>query len=174
MRYGSRPFIKSITKKTVAYKLTKTSFSALGQICPFGLSLSHFFLRRADLPSFCSLPFFLWKGQFRPRFLAHLILSFTLCHPHFRLIFHCLVQSDIDSTRIFIAPHSSQALFLSSTRHPTPCRPTDPRPTDRPPSDWPPTGLPTDPPDRPSDRPPSDCPTYPTDNQPTVLPTLDP
>jgi hypothetical protein len=74
--------------------------------------------RGAVLPLLFSLTIVFWKGQFCPCFLAHLILSIhqivvpSPFPPHF-------VQSNIDSTRLFIASQSSDR----------PTRPTDP--TDR-------------------------------------------
>ena len=90
----------------------------------------------ADLPLLFSLTFFLERAVL-PLLFGALILSIhqivvpSPFPPHFAAL---SIQSNIDSTSVFIAPQSSQALLLSAVR-PTADqsnRQTDLQPTDRP------------------------------------------
>ena len=113
----------------------KTSFSAPGQICPFGLSLSQ---AGQICPYFLISLLFFGKGSSALTFLRTWFCPFTelLCHPHF-----CLISQHCRSNPILTPLEYS---LLRNHPRPSSCPPSDPLQTDR---------LTARPTSRPSDRP---------------------
>jgi len=95
----------------------RTSFSARGQICPFGLSLSPFCLSRAICPYFLISLLFFGKGSSALAFWRTWFCPFTelLCHPHF----HLISQSNPILTKL-------EYLLLHNHLRPSSCPPSDP------------------------------------------------